>query len=367
MQDGPLDGPADVPTAGDPIGGHRVLEPVAALPASALRLDPGPDLWDREVRIELTDVVLGHDDQVSLQRQAGGDPGRMRAALLEASAERGGLPPGLHGTALVGRVAARGQSAPSGPAVGDRVLVPPPVAPVPLWLRDVSGWSGGRRIPVSGHAIASARTSMVPVPDAVPAEVAVGLGVVAHVPAAVGGLGIARGGRVLILGPTSIAGAAALLACASLGARSAALVTSLDAARLVRSLGHGDPVLVAAAETQVGIDAVRESLAGAADVVFVGDPDRDLLRLAAAAVATDGRIEMLVPGGDLDAVVRDATGVGSFPSVAQARRLHDGSRELFRLWDEHAAFHALVEWRVGLAPAPEGSSLTGDDSDPEDV
>lgn len=367
MQDGPPDDGPGAPTTGDPVGGHRVLEPRAALPAVATRLDPRPDLWDREVRVELTDIVLDAQDHLRLQRRAAGDPGRMRAGLLEAAAERGGLPLELAGTAFVGRIAARGRSAPPGPEVGDRVAVAAPTTAVPLWLHDVSGWTGGRRIPVAGHATAAPRTPLLPVPDDVPAEVAVALADVAHVPAAVRVSGIERRTRVLVTGPTRVAGAVALLVAAELGARLAAVVTDLHGGRLVRGIGAGDPVIVAPADTRDGVAAVMESLAGPASVVLVADDDRDVGRLAAATVATDGLLSVLVPGVDLDGLQLDASGVGCSPSIALARRLQDGTEELLRLWREHDAFRALVAWRSGLAPAPEGASITGDDPDPEDT
>lgn len=361
MRDGPPDAGPGSPTAGDPIGGHRVVEPNAALPAVASRLDPRPDLWDREVRVELTDIVLAEEDHAGILRQAGGDPARMRAALLEAAAERGGLPTHLHGTALVGRVAARAEGAPDGPAVGDRMVVLPPVASVPCWLHDVSGWNGGRRIPVAGHAVLAPRTPTVPVRDDLSAEVAVGLGLAWHVPDTVEQVGSERGTRTLVTGPTSIAGAAAQLTAVQHGARVAALVTTLHDARLVRALGPGDPVIVAPADTVEGVEAVLETLGGPPEVVLVADPDRDLLRLVATLVAPNGRILLLVPGADVDGLLLDAAGTGSSPSVVAARRLAPGSPAVLELWDDRPAFRALVEWRAGLAPAPRGAPITGDD------
>lgn len=365
MHDGPPDAGSGSPTAGDPIGGHRVVEPEAALPAVASRLDPRPDLWDREVRVELTDIVLGPQDHAAIQQQAGGDPARMRAGLLEAAAERGGLPIHLHGTALLGRVAARAEGASPGPSVGDRVVVLPPVAAVPCWLHDVSGWSGGRRIPVAGHAVLASRTPAVPMRDDLPPEVAVALGLSCHVPETVDRVGIDSGTRVVVTGPTSVAGAAGLLTAVRAGARSAGIVTALLGARLVRALGSADPVIVAPADTIEGARAVLETLGGAPDVVLVADPDRDLLRLVAALVAPDGRILLLVPGADVDGLLLDAAGTGSSPSVTATRRLGAGSRDVLDLWDGHPAFRALVEWRSGLAAAPSGAPITGDD-EPEE-
>lgn len=365
VQDPPTPDGTDSPTAGDPVGGHRVLEPPGGLPSVAARLDPGPDLWDREARLALTDVVLGRDDHAAVQRRAMGEPGRMRAALLEATAERGGLPPDLVGTALVGRIGARGPEAPPGPGIGDRAVVLPPAAAVPLWLQDVSAWSGGARIPVAGHAIVAARNSLVPVPDGVEAEVAVALAHAAHVPEAVRAAVTSRGTRVLVTGPTTVAGAVATLVAAAAGARVAGVVTGLAAARRVRGLGAATPVIVASGEPREGVRAVLESLGGAPDVVLVAEPDRDLLRIAAAAVSTSGTVRVLVPGADLDGAVLDASGVGSSPSVGLARRLPGGSDELFRLWDGNATYRALVRWRAGIAPAPEGAAITGDDGEPE--
>lgn len=354
------------PTDGDPRGAHRVLEPAAALPAVATRLEAHPDLWDGERRVEITDLVLEPDDLLSLQRLAGADPGRMRAALLEAAAERGGLPPDLVGTTLVGRIAARGSTAPEGPEVGGRVVVPSPVTPLPLWLRDVSGWSGGRHLPVAGHAILHAATPLVSVPDDVAAEVAAVVAEAAHVPHAVrDALGGAHA-RVAVLGGTTVAGAAAAIVAARTGAHVVAAVTGLRSARQFRALDAGEAVLVAPVDTVEAALTVTGTLGGAADLVLVADPDRELLRVAAAVVARGGHVRALVPGADLDGVVREAAGLGSSPRVDRSRTLPTGSEELFRLVEDHAPFAAVVAWRAGTAPAPAGTPITGEHPDGED-
>lgn len=355
---------SEPPTGGDPTGTHRVLEATGALPTAATRLEAHPDLWDGEVRIEVTDVVLGADDHLSLQRIAAGDPGRMRAALLEAAAERGGLPPELVGSAIVGRVAARGTAAPPGPQVGDRVVVPAPVTALPLWLRDISGWSGGRHLPVAGHAIVHARTPLLGAPEEVPAEVVAVVAGAAHVPAAAREP-LAGADRVLVLGPTTVEGAVAALVAAGAGAQVAGAVTGLHAARVARSLEAGQPVLAAPTDTQGSAAAILESLGGRPRVVLVADPDRDLLRAAAATVAPDGHVRILVPGADVDGLRREAAGLGSSPRIDLARTLPAGSHEIFHMLGSHPPFAALAAWRAGTAPAPEGAPITDGDAGPE--
>src|SRR5215470_18261809 len=76
-------------SAGSPLGLHRVIEPAGALPQAAWRLDPSPELWPDETRVRVDRLNLDAASFRQLTEAAGGDPDKLRAAVLGIVAERG--------------------------------------------------------------------------------------------------------------------------------------------------------------------------------------------------------------------------------------------------------------------------------------
>src|SRR5499433_813646 len=72
-----------------PLGLHRVIEPAGALPQAAWRLDPSPELWPDETRVRVDRLNLDAASFRQLTEAAGGDPDKLRAAVLGIVAERG--------------------------------------------------------------------------------------------------------------------------------------------------------------------------------------------------------------------------------------------------------------------------------------
>src|SRR5215208_6977121 len=116
-----------VQTAGDPVGTHRVLAPVGALPQSADRLDTRAELWPDEVRVRVERLNLDAASFRQLERkhttygEADGDA--VRAEVLDIVASRGKMqnPETGSGGMLVGTVEEVGPESPLGLAVGDRI------------------------------------------------------------------------------------------------------------------------------------------------------------------------------------------------------------------------------------------------------
>src|SRR5690349_7377683 len=79
--------PRELP--GSPLGLHRVIEPAGALPQAAWRLDPSPELWPDETRVRVDRLNLDAASFRQLTEAAGGDPDKLRAAVLGIVAERG--------------------------------------------------------------------------------------------------------------------------------------------------------------------------------------------------------------------------------------------------------------------------------------
>lgn len=349
----PHDRPGALPTRGTPSGRHRVLEPAGALPAVATRLDAHPDLWDSEARLRLTHVVLTPADLEVLRSRHGRDAGALRAALLEGSAERGGLPPGLAGAVLVGTFAGAGQVWPQPIAPGAVVATVGPAEAHPAWLADVSAWDGASTIvPCHGHAILPAASQLLALDTDVDVAALASLARHAGVPALVADV-THPGDRVAVLAATSVAGALAAVAAGRSGAELVAgLVTSLQEARLARALGVAEPVIADIGDPTAAAEALAGALAGPADVVVVASDDP-----AAVAVATllagDGTVLLAGDRGHAESAARTAAALGTSPVIRVDRpAVRDAGADVLAMLDERPALADLVRWRAGSGPAP---------------
>jgi len=91
---------------GDPVGMHRVLEPVGVLPQAAQRLDTDPAIRDDEVRLRVQRLNLDAASFRQLETKHGGDGDAVRAEVLEIVRSRGKMhnPVTGSGGMLVGTV-----------------------------------------------------------------------------------------------------------------------------------------------------------------------------------------------------------------------------------------------------------------------
>lgn len=318
------------------------------------QLDPRPDLWDSEARLALEALRLDPLELDALRRDVGGHPGTLRAALLEATAGRGALPATLSGTAMVGRVAAAGAASPA--TVDQRVVTLAPGHAVPLWLTDVSAWQGqGATVPAAGHAILSATTPLVGVPEELAVEAAVELAAWAYVPDEVVRV-VGPAARVLVLGPTSVAGALATLAAVDAGAEVLAVTTSLQEARLVRALAAVEVAIGDLADPGELAGIVRDAGAGQVDVAVVAT-DRERAAGAAAAVTGDDGTVLLLHGQDgAGGAAALGRSLGRRPRVLTPSGVpRDGGRAALAMLRGSAALPGLLAWRCGVGPAPTAS------------
>ena len=124
---------------GSPLGLHRVIEPAGALPQAAWRLDPSPELWPDETRVRLDRLNLDAASFRQLTDAAGGDPDKLRAAVLGIVAERGKMQNPVTGSGgmLTGVVDEAGPAAPLGLAAGDRVATLVSLSLTPLVITGV--------------------------------------------------------------------------------------------------------------------------------------------------------------------------------------------------------------------------------------
>ncbi|MBC5810961.1 MAG: L-erythro-3,5-diaminohexanoate dehydrogenase [Candidatus Eremiobacteraeota bacterium] len=196
-------------------GSHRVLEPPGAFPQSAWRLDSTPVVFDNEI---LCDVDALNVDSASFRQIAEScedDAGRIAARILEIVRERGKQhnPHTGSGGIFVGRVreigaaiAARGDVRP-----GDRIASLVSLTLTPLAIEEIVriDMTSGR-VWVKGTAVLFERSSFAPLPDDIPAEVALAVLDVAGAPAQVRRLAT-PGGTVAVVGADGKSG---MLACA---------------------------------------------------------------------------------------------------------------------------------------------------------
>jgi hypothetical protein len=347
------------PTFGRPGGEHRVLEPAGGEPLTATRLDALADLWDGELRLDLEVVVLDGAAHRAWVDRLAPDPDVLAGAIAETVAERGGLGTEAEDATLVGRVATIAAGHPHPVAVGERVAVTAPAIALPLFGAPTRGWDGGPAIPMRGHAIVPSAVPTIPVGDAEP-ELAAVLASVADVPAQ-----LAPGGRVVVLGVDTPAGAVAVAALAAQQRHVTAVGASLGSSRLARALG-ATAATVADLGDPLGTEALVREVAGDTgpaarlDLVVLATPAAAALaaRLAPVVqVVSDLRTDPTV----VARVIRHARAVGRGVAVHAGRgAVADRGTALRDLVASGDVLLRALRWHAGVG------SLPGVGRDPED-
>jgi L-erythro-3,5-diaminohexanoate dehydrogenase len=259
-----------------PVGVHRVVQPLGALPQAADRLDTSPQLWPDEVRLRVERLNLDAASFRQLSTEHHGDGGAVRAAVLAIIAERGKMQNPVTGSGgmLIGVVDEVGPESPLGLAPGDRVATLVSLSLTPLQISDgLSGWDGrSEQVPAGGHAILFARSIAAVLPADLPAGLAMAVMDVCGAPAltarVVGGY---PGATVAVIGGAGKSGSMSLAAARRAGAaRTVGVVPVPAEATLLEDSGLADVVTVADARDPVALaEAVRTALGGPADVTVV--------------------------------------------------------------------------------------------------
>jgi L-erythro-3,5-diaminohexanoate dehydrogenase len=263
-----------------PVGLHRVLEPVGALPQAASRLDASPDIWPDEVRVDVSVLNLDAASFRQLTTKHEGNGDAVRAEVLQIVAERGKMQNPVTGSGgmLVGRVAEVGPEAILEVSVGQQITTLVSLSLTPLVITDgLARWDGlSEQVPCEGHAILFGRTIAATVPDDLPSTLAMAVMDVAGAPALTAKIVrqyLERGTvpTVAVIGGAGKSGSLSLAAARDAGAsRTVGVVPFESESQLLTDAALADAVVIADARKPVELSqAVVTGLGGAADITVV--------------------------------------------------------------------------------------------------
>ena len=267
-------------TSSSPVGLHRVTDPAgAALPQAARAVDPSPELWPDEVRIDVETLNLDAASFRQLSEKHGGDGDAVRAEVLDIVRTRGKMQNPVTGSGgmLIGTVAEVGPQSPLGLAVGDRVATLVSLSLTPLTITDgLTRWDGrSERVPAHGTAVLFGRSIAAPLPVDLSPDLALMVMDVCGAPALVArvvGEYLDRGQAptVAVLGGAGKSGSLSLAAARDAGAaRCIGVVPVEREAVLLRDSGLADEVVVADARSPLGLSDAVAAAGGPADVTVV--------------------------------------------------------------------------------------------------
>src|SRR4051794_27026318 len=264
---------------GDPVGMHRVLEPVGVLPQAAQRLDTDPVLRDDEVRVRVERLNLDAASFRQLETKHDGDGEAVRAEVLDIVRTRGKMhnPVTGSGGMLVGTVEEAGPASPLGLAPGDRIATLVSLTLTPLRIDDaLARWDGrSEQVPCDGHAILFGRSIAAHLPGDLPAELALAVMDVCGAPALtarVVATYVAQGRPpvVAVIGGAGKSGSLALAAARRAGAGRTIGVVPVEREREgLQAAGLADAVALADARDPVALAAAVQTAGGPADVTVV--------------------------------------------------------------------------------------------------
>jgi L-erythro-3,5-diaminohexanoate dehydrogenase len=169
------------------LGLRRVLDPPGVLPQAAWQLDPSPPAADDEVLVRVDRLNLDAASYRQLRESHGGDPDKIRAAVLDIIATRGKMQNPVTGSGgmLTGTVAEAGPDSPLGLKPGQRIATLVSLTLTPLVITDgLARWDGqSEQVPCEGHAILFARSIAAVLPGDLRPELALAVMDVCGAPA----------------------------------------------------------------------------------------------------------------------------------------------------------------------------------------
>jgi L-erythro-3,5-diaminohexanoate dehydrogenase len=347
--------------AGSPLGLHRVAEPGGAgvLPQAAWRLDPGPAIGPDEVRVRLQRLNLDAASFRQIREAAAGDPAAMRAAVLGTVAARGKMhnPVTGSGGMLTGVVDEAGPDSPLGLRPGMRIATLVSLSLTPLAIADgLARWDArSEQVPCDGHAILFARSIAVPLPDDLPAELALAALDVCGAPALT--QRVVRGYErpvVAVLGAAGKSGSLSAAAARQAGAGAViGVVPGQAEAAVLHDAGLADQVVIADARDPVLLAEAVSGAGGPADVTVVCVDVPGCEGGAILATAPGGTVIFFSMATSFTAAALGAEGVAADVSMLIGNGYVPGHAELaLDLIRGGKRLRALFERRVFHEPEP---------------
>jgi L-erythro-3,5-diaminohexanoate dehydrogenase len=264
---------------GDPVGMHRVLEPLGVLPQAAQRLDTDPVIRDDEVRVRVARLNLDAASFRQLEGKHAGDGDAVRREVLEIISSRGKMQNPVTGSGgmLVGVVDEVGPESPLGVEPGDRVATLVSLTLTPLQITDgLSRWDGdGEQVPAEGHAILFGRSIVAKLPDDLVPELSLAVMDVCGAPALTARIVRQYVDKdikpvVSVIGGAGKSGSLSLAAARRAGAgRTIGIVPVSQEADKLQAAGLADVVALADARDPVALAAAVEQAGGPADITVV--------------------------------------------------------------------------------------------------
>ncbi|HEX6524221.1 MAG TPA: L-erythro-3,5-diaminohexanoate dehydrogenase [Streptosporangiaceae bacterium] len=176
-----------MPRPPSPLGLHRVLDPPGVLPQAAWRVDATPEIAASEVLVRVGRLNLDAASYRQLHQTHGGDPDKIRAAVLDIVATRGKMQNPVTGSGgmLTGTVELAGPDSPLGLAAGQRIATLVSLTLTPLTITDaLTRWDGqSEQVPCEGWAILFARSIAAVLPEDLSPELALAVMDVCGAPA----------------------------------------------------------------------------------------------------------------------------------------------------------------------------------------
>jgi L-erythro-3,5-diaminohexanoate dehydrogenase len=259
-------------TMSSSLGLHRVIEPPGVLPQAAWKLDPSPAVAPDEVRVRVDRLNLDAASYRQLSEAHSGDPGKIRAAVLDIIATRGKMQNPVTGSGgmLTGTVDEVGPQSQLGLQPGQRIATLVSLTLTPLTITDgLASWDArSEQVPCEGHAILFARSIAAVLPDDLPGPLALAVMDVCGAPALTRRV-VKEGAVVVIIGAAGKSGSLSAAAARRAGAAKVIGVVPTEAeAELLRE-PLVDEVVIADARDPVALAEKVQAAGGPADVSVV--------------------------------------------------------------------------------------------------
>ena len=338
---------------GDPVGMHRVLEPLGVLPQAAQRLDTDPVLRDDEVRVRVERLNLDAASFRQLESRHDGDGDAVRAEVLEIVRSRGKMhnPVTGSGGMLVGTVEEVGEGSPLGLTVGMRVATLVSLTLTPLVIQDgLAGWDGrGEQVPTDGYAILFGRSIAAELPEDLPTALALAVLDVCGAPALVERhVRCYEAPTVAVIGAAGKSGSLCLAAARRAGAaRTLGVVPHRAEADLLEPTGLADQVVVCDARDPVALRDAVAAAGGPADLTVVCVDVPGCEGGAVLATAEGGTVVFFSMATSFSAAALGAEGLAADVTMIVGNGYTPGHAELaLDLVRSQPAVRALFERRL---------------------